>query len=109
MIRVFIMLAVAACPALAGGPTGAEVARAIHESRLDPDECYRVRDLNFSKEDLRFYLTEGYLIFTKPVHGRRISAIFSADVEGGDAEVLRPRFGPVVVSTIEATCRTGCS
>jgi len=88
MIRVFITLAAAAFAALAGGPSGAQVARAIHQSQLDPDECYRVRELNFSKEDLRFYLTEGYLIFTKPVHGRRISAIFSADVEGGDAEVL---------------------
>jgi hypothetical protein len=88
MIRILFMLAAAAFAARAGGPSGAEVARAIHESQLDRGECYRVRELSFSKEDLRFYLTEGYLIFTKPLNGRRIAAIFSADVEGGDAEVL---------------------
>ena len=65
-----------------------DLARAIAEISLDPGECYRVRDLTIVKEDARFYLTDGYLIFGKPVAGARVSAVFTADVEGGDAEVL---------------------
>src|SRR5438876_8902777 len=66
----------------------ADVARAIRENSFDHDECYRVRDLTLVKEDVRIYLTEGHLIFSKPVAGRRIAAVFAADVDGGDAEVM---------------------
>src|SRR5215210_851204 len=65
-----------------------DVARQIREAGLDPEECYHVRELNFNKEDLKFYLTEGYLIFSRPVQGRRLTAVFSGEVEGGDAEVI---------------------
>jgi hypothetical protein len=68
--------------------SAADVARAIRENSFDRDECYRVRDLTVQKEDVRIYLTEGYLIFSKPVAGRRIAAVFSSDVDGGDAEVM---------------------
>jgi hypothetical protein len=71
-----------------GAETAADIARAIRESSFDRDECYRVRDLTLVKEDLRLYLTEGHLIFSKPVAGRRIAAVFTADVEGGDGEVI---------------------
>ncbi len=66
----------------------ADLARELLGSGLDPEECYRVRELNFSREDLRFYLTDGYLIFGRPIRGRRVSAVFTADVEGGEAELL---------------------
>jgi len=84
----------AALPAflLAGGAllpaSTSELARNVLAAGLDPDECYRVRELNFFKEDIRFYLTDGYLIFGKPINGARVSAVFTAEVEGGDAEVL---------------------
>lgn len=65
-----------------------ELARRIVDAGLDPEECYQVRDLRFAREDARFYFTEGILIFGKPVNGVRLSAVFSADVEGGDAEML---------------------
>ena len=55
---------------------------------LDPAACYRVRDVSFAKEDIRLYLTEGYLIFSKPVMGQRLAAVFTTDVEGGDGEVI---------------------
>ena len=74
--------------ALAAADRAAGVSRQAREAGLDPEQCYRVRDISFSKEDLRIYLTDGYLIFGKPVNGRRITAVFSADVEGGDAELL---------------------
>jgi hypothetical protein len=68
--------------------SAAEIARAVREVSLDPGECYRVRDLALPKDEARFFFTDGYLIFAKPVAGVRMSAVFTADVEGGDAEVL---------------------
>src|SRR5271163_3405096 len=73
---------------LAAGPSAAHLARSIREAGLDPDQCYRVRDFTFQKEDIRIYFTDGYLIFSKPVAGQRRAAVFTAEVEGGDGEVL---------------------
>ena len=55
---------------------------------LDPAECYRVRDLLITEEDAKFYLTDGYIVFGKPVDGAPVAAFFTSEVEGGDAEVL---------------------
>ncbi len=78
------------CSPLAAG-TASDLASAVRENTLDRDECYRVRDLLLVKDDLRIYLTDGYLIFSKPVAGRRVAAVFTSQVENGDAEViLRP-------------------
>src|SRR5436190_3083255 len=68
--------------------TAADIARAIRENSFDRDECYRVRDLSLVKEDIRLYFTDGHLIFSKPVEGKRIAAVFTSDVEGGDGEVI---------------------
>src|SRR5215831_16228420 len=81
---VILLLAAEVC--FAG--TAADLARAIRENTFDRDECYRVRDLTIVKEDVRFFLTDGHLIFSKPVGGKRYAAVFAADVDGGDAEVL---------------------
>ena len=70
------------------GGTAADIARAVRENSFDRDQCYRVRDLRVIKEDIKIYLTYGYLIFSKPVAGRRTAAVFSTDVEGGDGEVI---------------------
>ena len=89
MIRCILALFfVLECLAPAAESTGATIAQSIREIALDAESCYRVRELNFAKEDLRFYLSDGYIIFAKPVQGQRLMALFSADVEGGDAEVL---------------------
>ncbi len=77
-----------AFPVLAAGPSAAELARSIREAGLDPTECYRVRDFRFQKEDIKIYFNDGYLIFSKPVAGDRRAAVFTAEVEGGDGEVL---------------------
>ncbi|MEQ1947193.1 MAG: M1 family aminopeptidase [Bryobacteraceae bacterium] len=69
-------------------PSVGDLARAVHETAADPTEIYRVRDLNFTREDIKVYLTEGYVMFSKPIEGRRVWAAFSSDVEGGDAEVI---------------------
>jgi hypothetical protein len=66
----------------------APLATALREQLLDPEQCYRARDLNFVREDLRVYLTDGWIIFRKPIAGRVISAVFTAESEGGEAEIL---------------------
>jgi len=71
-----------------GGSSAADLARTIRETGLDPAECYRVRDLSFIKDDIKLYLNDGYLIFSRPVLGQRLSAVFTTDVEGGDGEVI---------------------
>jgi hypothetical protein len=86
MLRVFFLLA--AVPLLCAAGTAADLAHSIRDADLDADQCYRVRDLNFNKEDLKFYLTDGFLIFSKPVAGRRLAAVFWGEVEGGDAEII---------------------
>jgi hypothetical protein len=89
VFRSFLLLLIcAAAAARASGPSATELARSIHEAALDPGECYRVRDLSFRKDDIRIYFTDGYLIFSKPAAGQRISAVFTTDVEGGDGEVI---------------------
>ncbi|MGO9011223.1 MAG: M1 family metallopeptidase [Bryobacteraceae bacterium] len=82
-------LALALClSAPVWGGEADSLARAIRENSFDPQECYRVRDLTLTIEDIKIYLTDGHLIFSRPVGGKRIAAVFVADVEGGDAEVI---------------------
>jgi hypothetical protein len=68
--------------------TAASLAHQLQQIDLDPDACYRVIELNFAKEDLKIYLNSGYIIFTKPVAGVRTGALFLANEESGDAELL---------------------
>jgi hypothetical protein len=68
--------------------TAADFVRALHENQFDRSECYRVRDITIVKEDLKIYLTDGHLIFSKPLAGRRVAAAFTADVDAGDGEVI---------------------
>jgi Peptidase family M1 domain len=68
--------------------TAASLAHQLQQVDLDPDACYRVIELNFAKEDLKIYLNSGYIIFTKPIAGVRSGALFLANEESGDAELL---------------------
>src|SRR3954467_7235867 len=83
-----ILLALLLRLPVAAAGMAADIARAIRENSFDRDECYRVRDLTLVKEDIRIYLTDGHIIFSKPVAARRTAAVFAADVEGGDAEII---------------------
>lgn len=77
------------CPCVAqAAVSAANLAREVRETSLDPGECYRVRDVAIHKDEARIFFTDGYLIFAKPVAGQRMSAVFAAAGEGGDAEVL---------------------
>jgi hypothetical protein len=68
--------------------TAANLDDEIQHVSLDTAECYRIFDLNFSKEDLKIYLGSGYLVFAKPVEGTRLGAIFVASADGGDGDVV---------------------
>ncbi|HLK20326.1 MAG TPA: M1 family aminopeptidase [Bryobacteraceae bacterium] len=88
MVRLSPLLLLLTLHAHAAPTTAADLARQLHEISLDPDECYRVIELNFVKEDLKIYLNSGFLIFSKPIAGVRSAAVFVANQEAGDAEVL---------------------
>jgi hypothetical protein len=88
VVRRAVFLFILPLGGWAAGPTAAETARAIKDTGLDFDQCYRVRDLSLYKEDIKLYFNDGYLIFSKPVAGERIAAVFTTGVEGGDGEVL---------------------
>ena len=64
------------------------LAAELKELSLDPERCYRVRDLRLDREDAKLYFTEGLIIFSKPIAGAPLAAIFSAQVDSGEAEVL---------------------
>lgn len=75
----------------ASGQTAASLAEQLRRLELDPDQCYRVRDLELHREDIRIFLNDGVLIFSQPLHGRRVVAIFRTTEPGDDAElILRP-------------------
>ncbi|MDQ1470978.1 MAG: hypothetical protein QOJ99_2458 [Bryobacterales bacterium] len=76
-------------PAASAQPhAAADLGRRIISAGLDPAECYRIRDIEITEDEARIYLTDGYLMFGKPVNGAPLTAVFSADTDGGDAEVL---------------------
>jgi Peptidase family M1 domain len=86
VVRLSPLLLLAA--RLLSAATAADLGHQLQQNSLDPDACYRVIELNFTREDLKIYLNSGYLIFTKPVDGLRTGAVFVANQEGGDAELL---------------------
>ena len=68
--------------------SAAQVGDQVEHIALDPDQCYRVLDVNFTKEDIKIYLASGYLIFAKPIGGKHLGAIFVTSEEAGDADLL---------------------
>ena len=83
-----VLLAAAIAPILCAGPTAKEFATALAQTTFDTAQCFRVRDITVVREDLRVYLTDGYLLFAKPVQGRHLAAYYFAENEGGDGELL---------------------
>jgi hypothetical protein len=61
----------------------------LHQISLDPEQSYRVRDLQLARGDIKVYLTEGILSFARTIADRRLAAFFTTEgVEAGDAEIL---------------------
>jgi hypothetical protein len=84
-LALLLLAAITRCGLAA---SAANVGNQVEHISLDADECYRVLDLNFAKEDLKIYLAAGYLIFAKPIGGARLGAIFVTSAEAGDADLL---------------------
>lgn len=71
-----------------GAADGAADLRKIRSLELDPERCYRVRDVYLEREDVKLYFTDGHLIFAKPVLGRTVAALFLATTQTDVGEVL---------------------
>ncbi len=70
-------------------PTAATIAEELAHLSLDPQQTYRVRELQLTRGDIKLYLTEGVLAFAQPIEGHTLAAIFTTGFsEAGDAEVL---------------------
>ena len=80
--------AVACFGALVSASTGAEDLRAIKGLDLDPGNCYRVRDVFLQREDVKFFFTDGYVVFAEPVLGRTLAALFLATEPTDVGEIL---------------------
>ncbi|MFN0105385.1 MAG: M1 family metallopeptidase [Bryobacteraceae bacterium] len=66
----------------------AAVTAALKELAYDPAKCWRVRDLALAREDIKIYLTDGFVMLSKPLGEAPVSALFWAEVEGGDGEII---------------------
>ena len=83
-----VLLLLLGLPLALWGGIGAETSSDLREIQLDGDECYRVRDLELTRGDVRFFLTDGFLVFSKPVRGEPAAMVFSTAVDAGDGEVI---------------------
>ncbi len=78
-----------ALPLVAQQPDSARQALArLLATELDPQECYRVRDLLLEREDVKLYFNDGLLLFAKPFDGRDVAAFFLAVEPGDNGEIL---------------------
>lgn len=68
--------------------TAAALGEQLKQLELDPAQCYRVRDLEFQREDIGLFFKDGLMVFSKPVAGQRLMAVFHAGEAGDDAEIL---------------------
>lgn len=87
-ILAFLMIVLPAAFAAEAVGKLAELSLALKQAQLDPEACFRVRDFTYRRNEVRIYLTEGVLMFRKPVNGVRTGAVFVASEELEDAEIL---------------------
>ena len=81
-----LVLLCQAAPAWAGW--AAEQLAGIRGTRLDPRQCYRVRDVFLEREDVKFYFVDGHIIFGQPFAGRTFAALFVATDAADRGEVI---------------------
>ncbi len=60
----------------------------IRRLSLDATQCYHVRDLFLEREDFKFYFSDGYLIFSSPIAGRTLAALFIAESPSDEGEII---------------------
>ena len=68
---------------------GQDLLQLLGNTPLDATECYRIREVRLTRDEAQIFFTDGYLIFAKSTGSSGpTAAFFSADAEGGDAELL---------------------
>ena len=90
MLSVLVPLGLAILWAgpVSASTSAAEDLRTIRSLELDPERCYRVRDVFLEREDIKLYFTDGHVIFARPVLGRDVAALFVATGQTDVGEVL---------------------
>ena len=88
MRRLCFILILFCQVAPAWGGWAAEQLGVIRGTRLDPEQCYRVRDLFIEREDVKFYFVDGHIIFGQPFAGRTFAALFVATDAADRGEVI---------------------
>jgi hypothetical protein len=69
----------------------ARLGQLVKQLSLNREACFRVRDIELRRDDVRFYFNDGWLILSRPLAGRVAAAVYVATDAGDDAEVtLRP-------------------
>lgn len=86
LLRVILSLVL--LPWLLPGQAVENYRAKIQHLQFDPEQCYRVRDLFLEREDVKFYFTDGLLIFAEPIDGRDVAAFFIAQEATDSAEIL---------------------
>ncbi len=88
---IYVIVVLAVCcqpPAAQASVSLSTLSRNLREASLDPEACFRVREFAYRRNEVRLFLTEGVLMFRKPVNGIRTGAVFVATEELEDAEIL---------------------
>jgi hypothetical protein len=95
MVWLVLWLLLAPATLAAAGVSGAESLAGILATQFDPQQCYRVRDIFLEREDVKFYFTDGHLIFAEPTRDRTIAALFiaSSPTDQGELLVIPPTPG----------------
>lgn len=75
---VILALLLALVPAALAAGEARERLDELLGVRLDAAQCWRIRDLFLEREDVKFYLNDGYLILAEPYRGRDVAALFLA-------------------------------
>lgn len=88
MARLLLWLLLLPATLAASGVSGAQSLAEILATKFDAQQCYRVRDIFLEREDVKFYFTDGHLIFAEPTRNRTIAALFIASSPTDQAEML---------------------
>jgi hypothetical protein len=88
MVRLLVWALLLPAALAAANATGAQSLAEILATRFDPQQCYRVRDIFLEREDVKFFFTDGHLIFAEPIRGRAIAALFIASSPTDQGEML---------------------
>ena len=88
MLRVFLLLLVVGLTTPVRAESAADQLAAIQGLGLDPQQCFRVRDVFLEREDVKLYFIDGYLVFAEPLNGRTLAAMFIAVAPTDEGEIL---------------------